>query len=172
MDAHPIRAAPSSGASAVAACGGAVIDVNTNDNNDNCNDNDDNNDNNDDNNNNNNGINNNDNNDNDNTNSNTNHNTNSNSNTNTSGTDDNASHASNDSTNTPGLHHKISVFSNPDPGKSYATTYENMASWATQTLAKILWAGILLWRPGVLWMTAWLRPAPAAGNLYYYVYDH
>ena len=32
-----------------------------------------------------------------------------------------------------------------------------MGSWATQTLAKILWGGILLWRPGVLIKTI---PAP------------
>ena len=37
----------------------------------------------------------------------------------------------------------------PRPWKVLATTYEQMGSWATQTLAKILWAGILLWRPGV-----------------------
>ena len=29
---------------------------------------------------------------------------------------------------THGLHNKISVFSDPDPGKSYATTYEEMGS--------------------------------------------
>ena len=29
---------------------------------------------------------------------------------------------------TPGLHNKISVFSDPDPGKSYATTCEQMGS--------------------------------------------
>ena len=29
---------------------------------------------------------------------------------------------------TPGLHYKIPVFSDPDPGKSYATTYEQMGS--------------------------------------------
>ena len=27
--------------------------------------------------------------------------------------------------------------------------WTKMGSWATQTLAKVLWAGILLWRPGV-----------------------
>ena len=37
----------------------------------------------------------------------------------------------------------------PRPWKILATTYEQKDSWATQTLAKILWAGILLWRPGV-----------------------
>ena len=37
----------------------------------------------------------------------------------------------------------------PRPWKILATTYEKKDSWATQTLAKILWAGILLWRPGV-----------------------
>ena len=37
----------------------------------------------------------------------------------------------------------------PRPWKILATTYEQMGSWATQTLAKILWGGILLWRPGV-----------------------
>ena len=36
------------------------------------------------------------------------------------------------------------------PQKSLlATTYEQNDIWATQTLAKTLWAGILLWRPGV-----------------------
>ena len=51
---------------------------------------------------------------------------------------------------TPGLHYKIPVFSDPAPGKYYAATYEQMGSWATQPLANILRAGILLWRPGVL----------------------
>ena len=37
----------------------------------------------------------------------------------------------------------------PRPWKILATTDEQMGSWATQTLAKILWGGILLWRPGV-----------------------
>ena len=36
---------------------------------------------------------------------------------------DNACHCA-----TPGLHNKISVFSDPDPGKYYATTYEQMGS--------------------------------------------
>ena len=31
-------------------------------------------------------------------------------------------------TPTPGLNHKISVFSDPDPGKHYATTYGQMGS--------------------------------------------
>ena len=30
---------------------------------------------------------------------------------------------------TPGLRYKIAVFSDPAPGKSYATTYEQMGSW-------------------------------------------
>ena len=51
---------------------------------------------------------------------------------------------------TPGLHYKIPVFSDPAPGKYYAATYEQMGSRATQPLAKILRAGILLWRPGVM----------------------
>ena len=51
---------------------------------------------------------------------------------------------------TPGLHYKIPAFSDPAPGKSYATTYEQMGSRATQPLAKILRAGILLLRPGVI----------------------
>ena len=38
---------------------------------------------------------------------------------------------------TPVLRLKIPVFSDPAPGKSYATTYEQMGSWATQPLAKI-----------------------------------
>ena len=50
---------------------------------------------------------------------------------------------------TPGLRYRIPVFSDPAPGKSYAATCEQMVSWATQPLAKIFWAGILLWRPGV-----------------------
>ena len=37
----------------------------------------------------------------------------------------------------------------PRPWKMLAATNENNDFWATQTLAKILWAGILLWRPGV-----------------------
>ena len=37
----------------------------------------------------------------------------------------------------------------PRPWKVLATTYKKIGSWATQTLAKILWGGILWWRPGV-----------------------
>ena len=37
----------------------------------------------------------------------------------------------------------------PSPWKVLAATYEQMGSWATQPLAKIFWAGILLWKPGV-----------------------
>ena len=37
----------------------------------------------------------------------------------------------------------------PRPWKVLTTTYEQMGSWATQTLAKILWWRILWWRPGV-----------------------
>ena len=44
---------------------------------------------------------------------------------------------------------RFPVFSDPAPGKSYATSCEQMGSWATQPLAKIFYAGILLWRPGV-----------------------
>ena len=44
----------------------------------------------------------------------------------------------------------------PSPWKILAATYEQMGSWATQPLAKILRAGILLWRPGVWWCTEYL----------------
>ena len=37
----------------------------------------------------------------------------------------------------------------PRPSNILAATCEKKGSWATQTLAKVLWAGILLWRPGV-----------------------
>ena len=53
------------------------------------------------------------------------------------------------SAHTPGLPQKISVFSDPAPGKYYATIYEQVGSSAAQPLAKIFEAGILLWRPGV-----------------------
>ena len=49
----------------------------------------------------------------------------------------------------------------PRPWKILAT-YEKMGSWATQTLAKILWAGILLWRPGVFHLIGRIR-CPGAG---------
>ena len=38
----------------------------------------------------------------------------------------------------------------PRPWKILATTYKQIGSWATQTLAKILWWRILWWRPGVV----------------------
>ena len=47
----------------------------------------------------------------------------------------------------------------PSPWKFLATTYEQMDFWATQPLAKILWAGILLWRPGV-WRWRWRCRVP------------
>ena len=75
---------------------------------------------------------------------------------------------------TPGLRTKIPVFSDPAPGQSYATTYEHMDFWATQPLAKIFWAEILSWRPGVQWRMAvswlWPRLIEFCSLVYIYIY--
>ena len=54
----------------------------------------------------------------------------------------------------------------PRPWKVLAATYEQMGSWATRTLAKILWWRILWWRPGV-----WLLVVYVNSMLWYiYIY--